>query len=488
MPPRSSSSKSKRKARAVSDSSIEILGSPAPPSPPKKKLATSRTTPAGTDQPIYKAFPSSSGSVMSVPSPFLHMIFTYNPFNARAQLDAIFTESDAAKAPGGTRPPSSSPPEDIDNPSSPSEVTPQSDTAASPSTRLRKVTLATPVVSPKKIFKNVLPTGVATLPKAATSDTEQLSGNATNSSMPNKELTPDFVDVDAMDASAAGSDENNMSDDTSINPTGEQEDALSGESTDEFVDELPERLPILGPLRVIHAFGSSGNEPTERVSFTPLSKKLSDSANAIFLRGLTFDNHGFYINTSRANPSLLGVNARRVIMANSATNMVGIMLGMLTECFLYREHTSGSANKPYITHKVTILPLAQEFRRDTTVWGQVLNFHRIVASVSEDGISFHTRPKILGSESVASSPATPRKPRGGIYLTVNSSPAATSQNKSSGLTYTSYPGSRAFEDDSGREDILVESLVAVGYTLNTFGEKPQLSTNIQFLILLGVPV
>ncbi|KAF8890905.1 hypothetical protein BD779DRAFT_1468998 [Infundibulicybe gibba] len=149
MPPRKSPTK--RKARVVSDSSIEILEPPLPPSPPKKKLASAKSTPAGTERPVYKAFPLSSGSII-------------------AQLDAIFSESATTRA---TRPPSSRvrvktekakllanplpPSGHINMPlpaikskkhTSTSEA--QSDVTASPSTHLSKIVLTTPTTTPKR--------------------------------------------------------------------------------------------------------------------------------------------------------------------------------------------------------------------------------------------------------------------------------------------------------------------------------------------------
>ncbi|KAF8876566.1 hypothetical protein BD779DRAFT_1475591 [Infundibulicybe gibba] len=124
---------------------------------------------------------------------------------------------------------------------------------------------------------------------------------------------------------------------------------------------------------------------------------------------------------------------------------------------------------------------------------------------------FHTRPKSSAGPEATSSPSTPRKVRGDIYMRVSggSSTSASQDKTSSGQTF--YPGSRAFEDDipiydgrgrngppfnftaenfkdiltfplyqRGHVDISAEALVAVGYTLNTYGEKAQLSTTSNF--------
>jgi len=81
-------------------------------------------------------------------------------------------------------------------------------------------------------------------------------------------------------------------------------------------------------------------------------------------------------------------------MADSNDFAVGIMLGVVTECFLISE---GSLGQRYTVHKITIAPFAQEMRRDTSLWGQLLDFENILGPVSEEGLSFSTRSKKIGS-------------------------------------------------------------------------------------------
>ncbi|KAF8877979.1 hypothetical protein BD779DRAFT_1677050 [Infundibulicybe gibba] len=109
-------------------------------------------------------------------------------------------------------------------------------------------------------------------------------------------------------------------------------------------------------------------------------------------------------------------------------------------------------------------------------------------------------------------------------MTAPSPSASTSRNEAD-VGRTTFPGSRAFEDHipiydgrgktgrqftfsdtdfrelhtfplyrGGREDVTSESVVAVGYTVNLFSRTVagavtnQLSTNLQFLILLGMTI
>ena len=91
------------------------------------------------------------------------------------------------------------------------------------------------------------------------------------------------------------------------------------------------------------------------------------------------------------NPSVLSVESRRLRIAGSNANAVGIMLGVVTECFLVEECMGGSLNAPYPIHKVTIVPFAQEMCRDTSLWGLLFGFEVVSGSVSNLGISFLTR-------------------------------------------------------------------------------------------------
>jgi len=101
---------------------------------------------------------------------------------------------------------------------------------------------------------------------------------------------------------------------------------------------------------------------------------------------------------SRIHPGKLAVDGRRVKIAGSGENAVGIMLGLVTECFLVSEGTGGSALSPYPVHKISIAPFAQEMRRETSLWGQLLGFQVISGTVSGHGMTFSTRKKIPGSQ------------------------------------------------------------------------------------------
>jgi hypothetical protein len=271
------------------------------------------------------------------------------------------------------------------------------------------------------------------------------------------------------------------------------------------------------------------------------------------LKGLLFVRSGYFVNTARIDPSFLSATNRRLTIKDTTTNAVGIMIGITTECNLVEPGNGGPAAAPYPVHKVSIAPFKQEMRRDTSCWGRVFGFRRITGPITENGISFSTRKEVLGGRieaNVASgtfhqsriqalshfilasnSPVTPKR-RGKLVLSSVKSPLISGGSKSG----DGYPISHAYDDkgsiipcyflphtnrsfkvpiydgrmnngfgfaetdfkalrslplySKGMSDLPNDSLVAVGYTLNTYlGQTGTnfLSTNVQFVVLLGLP-
>jgi hypothetical protein len=247
--------------------------------------------------------------------------------------------------------------------------------------------------------------------------------------------------------------------------------------------------------------------------------------------GLTFVQSSIYVNMSRIKPQKLKVEAGRVKLTNgySHAHVVGIMLGVVTECALISEAAVGPAMSPYVVHKISIVPFTQEMRRDTSVWGQLYNFDVISGPITEMGISFSTRKK---AETPISSPR-----KSGLFKSFAASSIAPMASSSSSPS-TSYPASKSFlepstfcaycaaspltfsipvpiydgrevgshkaftftDDDfnklhtwrlykDGRRDLDDRSVVAVGYTIGTYlsgkTQERSLSANVQFVVLLG---
>ena len=233
---------------------------------------------------------------------------------------------------------------------------------------------------------------------------------------------------------------------------------------------------------------------------------------------------------SRIKPSQLAVDAGRVKLTGTNNPAVGIMLGVVTECALIDDAVVGPPVSPYTVHKVTIIPFAQEMRRDTSVWGRLLDFTVISGAISDMGISFSTRKKMEVPT------ASPKKTA--LFKSVATSALYSAPSTSSSASSTSYPVSKAFTDPgmfqmykaasmltssasvpiydgrevgehkpfrftdndfkilhtwrlykNGRRDLDDRSVVAVGYTLGTYTTQKtssrSLSTNVQFVVLLG---
>lgn len=151
--------------------------------------------------------------------------------------------------------------------------------------------------------------------------------------------------------------------------------------------------------------------------------------------GLTFVQSSIFVNMSRIKPHKLKVDGGRVRLTSRNAYVVGIMLGVVTECALISEATVGPPLSPYIVHKISIVPFTQEMRRDTSVWGLLYKFDVISGPISEMGISFSTRKK-------AEAPITsPRKT--GLFKSIAASsfsPVASSSSSSA----ISYPPSKSF--------------------------------------------
>ena len=159
---------------------------------------------------------------------------------------------------------------------------------------------------------------------------------------------------------------------------------------------------------------------------------------SLVIRGLTFKRSGFFVNTARIDPDVVTVDpSRRLKIAASSHNAVGIMIGVVTECYLVEEGTL-----PYPVHKVTIVPFAQDMRHDTALWGQVFGFRSITASISPDGMSFLTRKQ--GSYVSTSTPSSPKK-KSALVKTVSSPMISRGEGS---RTTQSYPVSRGFEEKS----------------------------------------
>ena len=233
---------------------------------------------------------------------------------------------------------------------------------------------------------------------------------------------------------------------------------------------------------------------------------------------------------------MLAVDAtHRLKIAGTNTNAVCLMMGVVTECLLIDDGMVMAQQYP--ARKVTIVPFAQEMRRDTSLWGQLFGFRVITASVSAIGMSFLTMKQgALVSNNAGSAPSTPRK-KSNLFKSVAS--PIVSQGEGS-RAVSSYRYARNFDEKGtvrshlylifsdiclahtvpiydgrpktkpftfsaedfrqlpswplykkGNRDLPADAVVAIGYTLNTYSSNHAgtvLSSNVQFAILLALPL
>jgi hypothetical protein len=114
---------------------------------------------------------------------------------------------------------------------------------------------------------------------------------------------------------------------------------------------------------------------------------------SLLVRALLFTRSGFFVNPARLSPDEFVEEGGRLKLREPSSTAVCLMTGVITECSVIAESLAGAPDNAKAVHKVCIAPFRQDFRRDTTLWGVVLNFYSMSGAVSAEGIAFTTRPK-----------------------------------------------------------------------------------------------
>ncbi|KAF8872725.1 hypothetical protein BD779DRAFT_1679554 [Infundibulicybe gibba] len=256
-------------------------------------------------------------------------------------------------------------------------------------------------------------------------------------------------------------------------------------------------LPFLDQVCDVQSYGSGDSQPgSARAEFSALVSVISQSSIKSLKKGLLFERSGFFVNTARIHPNRLTTEGGRLKIAvgDRPVNAVGIMLGVTTECLLAETGTYGSVNA-YNVHRITIAPFKQEWRRDVAVWGNLLGFTLITGSHSHLGMSFTTRKESGTSSAVQQMTGTIRTPGTSVLTTGfhEQIPIYDSRARSGHHFMFSDENFQSLTQmplyRGGGVDLPFQSLVAVGYTLGCYAgtNGPILSSNIQFVVLLGVP-
>lgn len=166
-----------------------------------------------------------------------------------------------------------------------------------------------------------------------------------------------------------------------------------------FADVTPFGVDAQGGLETIRATVSviARNMTPEDFKYVPSCPVSANDSLFTFvfysnlLAGLLFTSYAIYVNCSRVDPALLETDNQRIRLCGTRTFSQALMCGVVTASNIISSVTVGGPNNQYRQHRVTIAPFAQEMRRDTSVWGALLNFKVIMATTSHLGFSFITR-------------------------------------------------------------------------------------------------
>ncbi|TFK64425.1 hypothetical protein BDN72DRAFT_861388 [Pluteus cervinus] len=287
--------------------------------------------------------------------------------------------------------------------------------------------------------------------------------------------------------------------------------------------ELYVGLPRIKKLAQVISYKLAEDDEVPNGTF-PMDKLFRNVAmqdlTCIF-QGLSFVRRGRFVNMARAPLYIYRVDAvktatgnrtHRAMLAGEQDHPVFWMVAGVVDSYLYR--TTTQFNKPAHGIKVGVFP--QEGRRDVSAWGHVLGFRTATGPVDTEGfMSFLTRTEykqIEGSSTVG--PSSPSKVSRAFKVTYTPRVSG-SPTKKKIATPKDFPFERYFEERvpvyngiasqghafqfrdvdfdtltrrpvwQGDGEIPEGSIVAVGYTLHTWGEELQnISPNLVSLIML----
>ncbi|TFK60849.1 hypothetical protein BDN72DRAFT_864050 [Pluteus cervinus] len=384
---------------------------------------------------------------------------------------------------------------------------------------------------PRKITKGVVdlksPKNKKTFEVDNKSELPDVSKSATKS-VKGCEATPGSSMVDKM-LKALG--ETGSSDDVDLDEiVSDEEDCDSdddrfGPVTDEKYQhealyEIYEELPRIAKLRQVVSYKIQPGDdvPTATLPMERVFRRIHQDNLACILEGLTFARYGRFVNPGRAKLGIYRVEVitkgnnkvSRAMLARCDEHPVFWMIAGVVDSHLVRSTTT--FNKPVHGIKVAMFP--QEARRDVSVWGRIFGFDDKIAPVDDEGyLSFFTRTEFVRSnDGPSSAPSSPSK--GHRIFKTTYTPRAGGSSTQLGKAKSQDPKVYVFEryfeervpvyngiatdgrpfsfrnedfDNLGNREmwtgnggeIPVGSVVAIGYTLQTWGDRNQnLSPNL----------
>ena len=115
------------------------------------------------------------------------------------------------------------------------------------------------------------------------------------------------------------------------------------------------------------------------------------------IRALLFTKSGMFVNPARVSPDVFVAEFGRLKLQELSSVAVCIMTGIVTDCAIVSDGYTGGPDNEKTVHKISLAPFRQEFRRDTTMWGKILNFDSLSCAISTEGLSFTTKPRTLSA-------------------------------------------------------------------------------------------
>ncbi|KAG6913648.1 hypothetical protein DXG01_005331 [Tephrocybe rancida] len=286
-----------------------------------------------------------------------------------------------------------------------------------------------------------------------------------------------------------------------------------------------EGLPLLlTPARFI-PFGydheiSDGNPPCAH--FSTVGASLAEADFLTLCRGVMFVSAAYFVNFARIDPALLTSKSKRICLIGKGVFCAGVMCGVVTASHLMPSNIITAPGSGINYHRVTIVPFAQELRRDMAMMTQVLGLEDPKASISSLGLSFGSRGQGRSVPQQSGGYSSPRKAppaflkNSVMFSTVQSPKKSSSREffanfgnavvhfedaipvydgthntgKPFGFSDTDFEHIKNWPPWCGKRSEVPEgAVVAVAYSVSYYGADDKiLTTNALFVIVLGLPV
>ncbi|PPR03260.1 hypothetical protein CVT26_008088 [Gymnopilus dilepis] len=265
--------------------------------------------------------------------------------------------------------------------------------------------------------------------------------------------------------------------------------------------DLPKlyRFAAIVPLRRLQAeMLENGTDNESLLKFKPTLATMEDVQQAkMLLRAQRFVHHGHFANPALVDPRLFGLSRSHVVWKDSGANAIFVSPGAVANCQLLVGGKHGSGKYAYVTKKIDIFPFEDNHDRTNSFFGSVGNYDQVHGHFIGGALCYTTIKEGVTQNGNAAS-QSPKKP--GLFTTSSKAKFPMKLRFDETVPMYDARGSnfKFKEEDfdsirqlplyrNGRHDLPDYSIVAVGYSYNTFmaSEGLYASFNVLFVILLG---